>query len=222
MAAMPTDESGVDLWQEWRARPPHANESFITDGIIDPQRWARAPRRVMFLLKEAYDRSPSRQGFDLPEWLRTAPEPRKGQTWKNAGRWAYLLQRVEPGHIPEPPSEEEGFEALLGAAIVNVKKSGGRSRSDAEDIARYAQDDSDLLRRQVEGIAPDVVVTGGTWAAAQSILGGSSFVMHRCHRSKELGLFLLNFWHPAAQLHRMALYYALGGIAQVAIEHDLL
>lgn len=47
----------MDTLERWQELEPYQN-GFIRDGIIDPSRWQKAPRRVCFLLKEAYGERP--------------------------------------------------------------------------------------------------------------------------------------------------------------------
>lgn len=56
------------LEERWRCR--HGNGRFIWDGIIHKERWGEAPRKVLFLLKEAYAGEAWPDGFDLPCYVR--------------------------------------------------------------------------------------------------------------------------------------------------------
>lgn len=204
--------------EKWRAAPHHTGQPFISDGIIDPSRWEKAPRRALFLLKEAYDSSETQAGFDLCERLRSRSSWRRKATIRNLGRWAHLLHHFEPGNIPPFPRDDEADKAFLASALVNVKKSGGCPRSAEEDIVRCAQSDRERLLEQIGHIRPDVIVLGGTWGAAKVLwppLGhdpSQVIVSYRCHRTR-LGP-LVHFWHPAAHSPKKLLYYGLAGIIQ--------
>ena len=43
-----------DVLEKWQAGRLHATETFVSDGPIDPNRWLKIERRVLFLAKEAY------------------------------------------------------------------------------------------------------------------------------------------------------------------------
>ena len=212
--------------EKWRGSPHHAGRAFIVDGVIDESRWARAPRRVLFLLKEAYDSSKEQAGFDLRERLRTQKGWRRKATIRNLGRWAHLLHHFEPGDIPPFPSDDEADDAFLASALVNVKKSGGRSRSSEDDILEYARSDRALLLEQLEHICPDVIVLGGTWGPAKQLwppLGqepSEVMVSYRCHRTTLAPL--INYWHPAAHGSKKLFYYGLAGIMQSGSSSDFL
>ncbi len=57
------------ILKEWRERPPNATETFVSDGPIDPNRWLKIERRVLFLAKESYG-GPG----GLPELVREEPQ----------------------------------------------------------------------------------------------------------------------------------------------------
>ena len=202
-----------ELEAEWQARPHHQGRAFVSDGIIDESRWRSAPRRVLFLLKEAYDSRPQPIGFDLRQFIRDRRN-QGGMTWARVGQWSSLLHRAEPGFTPEFPNAEDSRTAPLSVAVVNIKKSGGSTRSTRDDIFRYAATDAELLRRQIAQIKPDVIIAGGTWEAASVLFPEREKISSRFHRMDIAPC--VNFWHPAAQAHNKLLYFALAGILNAA------
>ena len=56
--------------EKWKKRPLHATETFVFDGPIDPDRWLKIERRVLFLAKEAYRGDGSSESWNLPELVR--------------------------------------------------------------------------------------------------------------------------------------------------------
>lgn len=185
----------------------------MRDGIIDPARWHRAPRRILFLLKEAY-RSDGGGDFDLCELVRDAWKGPKYRLWHNLARWACGIQRSTAGSLPPfPEAADDLTEALLGSAVVNIKKSDGRSRSADEDLAQYAHDDGELLVRQIQMIDPEIVICGNTWRHYRSLcehrkLGDMVYQTN--------GTPFVDFWHPAQQVHKKLSYYALLGAVQAS------
>jgi len=204
-----------ELAQKWKELDHHRGKAFIADGIIDEESWARAPRKVLFLLKEAYDTRLNSDGFDLRTLVKNRRDKIAGPTWWRMGCWAYLLHNVDATHTPcFPPSRSTMRLAVLSSAVVNVKKSDGKKRSDMKEIAQYAEKDRDLLRQQISEIGPDIIVAGGSWAAVPIIWDVRKKISNRFH-STSAGP-LINFWHPAAQIHNDLLYYSLAGILQAA------
>lgn len=201
-----------ELIERWQERSHHRGEAFIVDGILDEELWAQAPRKVLFLLKEAYTQKPN--GFDLRRHVRAGKRV-AGPTWWRMGCWAYLLHHFDIARSPCFPAERSVMRsALLSSAVVNVKKSNGKNTSDMDDIVEYAKRDGDLLREQISNINPDIIVAGGTWAAVPLIWKDSRKTSHRFHQTSAGPL--INFWHPAAQIHNDLLYYSLAGILQAA------
>jgi hypothetical protein len=207
------------LWKDWRSRSHHVGRGFVTDGVIDPTRWQRSDRRVLFLLKEAYgDPSPSVPvDWDLCEYGRKVTEVGNlgGMFWTLA-YWSYALNRGSPDGVPPFPDDQialdQAKESLLSAAIVNVKKSGGVSASDLGDLRQYVKLDGDLLRQQIQMLQPQIVVCGNTWSLIQELWPDARKVYD--HLWKVPGQFLIiDFVHPAHRGLGWLRYYALGFLA---------
>lgn len=200
-----------NIFSEWRLREPHLEQRFIEDGIIDFKKWEKSPRKVLFLLKEAYDTNQDSSGFSLTTLVREKWKGPKGTTWWRMGYWAYLLQNISISNLPDyPANKREAKEALLSSAVVNIRKSGGKKKSDPKVIAEYATRDRDLLRRQIDDISPNFVVCGGTWPQTKHIWPYASGVSSRFLRNDEINI--INFWHPATRWNNHLMYFSLGGI----------
>lgn len=199
------------LFDEWRTRARHVDQPFVTDGAIDPDKWEAAPRRVAFLLKEAYDTDSASDGFDLPGLIRQRWRKLRGPTWRRIAQWAYLVQRFKVAGTPSFPGEAASLDdALLQAAVVNIRKSGGTKISDSVTIANYAESDGDLLVRQIEFLRPEIVVCGGTWTAANHLWPEAHEASDRFFEVGER--VFINFWHPAVRWPNELLYFGLAGI----------
>jgi hypothetical protein len=96
-------------------------------------------------------------------------------------------------------NDEELREALLSSAVINIKKSNGRSSSEDEEFKEFARLDGDVLKRQVSLIDPEFVICGHTW----------KFVFHLWPEARKAGewkhrigtLVFVDFWHPASIAH---------------------
>ncbi len=97
---------------------------------------------------------------------------------------------------------------------VNVKKTSGSYVSDSREIYESAIDNADILKKQLELYAPDLVICCGTEDA----------FVNACFRDKEIDwrmtsrgiwyfrdndMMVISFSHPAAQVRDCYLYYAL-------------
>ncbi|MDQ3441108.1 MAG: hypothetical protein M3478_12245, partial [Planctomycetota bacterium] len=81
---------------------------------------------------------------------------------KNVGRWAYLLRHAT--QTLTPPFEQCDLHwraALSTAAVVNVKKTGGRGCSDLREIRNHFRQHSARFFEQVNLLAPRIIVTCG-------------------------------------------------------------
>lgn len=63
-------EAHQAVLKTWWKRPPHHSETFVSDGPIDPDRWLKIERRVLFLAKEAHGEVGPGETWDLPKLIR--------------------------------------------------------------------------------------------------------------------------------------------------------
>lgn len=209
-------ESYESLLDEIASRSHHQGNRFVRDGILDEERWASAPRKILFLLREAYEKRRRPEGFDQREKIRDWGKP-KGKTLRAIANWAFAAHRGTSSHIPVIVSvnKPERSEACLASAIVNVKKSGGESRSDLNQVAKFCELDADKIREQIEMINPEIIICGGTWAEASRFIWRDDEkheVYARTYSVRDR--FVFDFWHPANQFPKVLNYYALGCLLQ--------
>ena len=201
-----------EVLDKWAQREHHADKGFIRDGIIDPARWRKAPRKVLLLLKEGYGEG---EDWDLRELIREQWQRPKGNVWWKAAYWCYAAQNAVP-RIPAFPSLDDDrkalIEALLSAGAVNIKKSDGGSSSNDDDIERYATADGDLLKSQIDLINPDIVICGNTWWFVKHLWPMAQQIYDLVWMSD--GVLFVDFWHPANRFPHVLNYYALGCLIQ--------
>jgi hypothetical protein len=209
------------LLTECSQGPHHQGKGkyFIKDGIVDPRRWASAARpKVLLLLKEAYHGES--EHWDLREYVRKLEHP--DRSLLNSAYWCYAIQCIARGSLQPVPfratrkSEyEQAVEALKSSAIVNVKKSEGKSESSDEEIADYAKKDGPFIRQQIELIKPDVVVCGNTWVPVEHLWPDKDkdYIHDGVCRVGRTAVFI-NFWHPSRRnlIADEIKYYALVGL----------
>ena len=193
----------------WRARPPHDTETFVSDGPIDPNRWSEIEPRVLFLAKEAHWEDRPDETWDLPKLIREEWKGPRKKLWWTLGYWAYGIQRLTSGPIPSNPKDgqfwNEVTESVLASAIVNIKKSRGRSSSSDDDLRKYAQKDGDLLKQQVACLSPHIVVCCRTWDLVRNLWPNATQISERVHNID--GMRVLDFWHPANRYPDVMNYY---------------
>lgn len=202
------------------ARKHHVGKGFHKDGIFDRDCFAGAPRKILFLLKEAYSED---CGYDLRRHIRSPVG--FGPTWWSIVHWGYALQHAAPGWMPPYPAfyesgdNEKAAAILLSTAVINIKKSDGEHTTKDQDIYDYAHWDGDLLRQQVELIAPHIVVCGGTWWAVKHLWPESEEISERVWKIP--GITFLDFWHPAARKGKFLMYDELCQLTERALFGDV-
>lgn len=209
-------EAHEELMRAWSLSHLHAGQTFVRDGIIDPERWAEARRKVLFVLHEAYGSPEHAAGRDLRTAIRTQPNGPGRRTWWTVAYWAYALQNLSDGRLPRFPDDLEtsaaAGEALLSSAVINIKKSNGRAAQDWDDLMLYADQDGSFIRRQVDLIDPQLVVCSNVWC----------LIRDRWPDARQLydmvwladGRVFVDFWHPANPFPKSLNYYALAAVVQ--------
>jgi len=214
------------LMQNWKKRDLHSGKSFgkkpvfIEDGIIDFDRWSKVKRKVLFLLKEAYQKEQGDEDWSLTELIRNNWQGPKHKVWWTVSYWLYVLQKSDKNHVPNLPRNETEFaeckEYLLSSAVVNIKKSSGRSRSVEEDLSQYLNEDKDLLYDQIALINPDIIICGYTFEYLRVIMKttgneieDSDGIVFQFDK-----IMAFDYWHPANQFPEKLCYYTLGHFCQ--------
>ena len=158
-------ESENALFKLWKPRYSDGDH-FVSDGAVDPDEYARAPRKVVFVLKEVNDEDGG--DWDLRKMLRNSGDDDNWRWWNTVARWVEGIQSL-PQVVPwrEFPSldsvqwRERRQEALRKIVAVNLKKKpGGPTANDAE-IRKAAKKDRDLISEQLSLYAPDFVICCG-------------------------------------------------------------
>jgi hypothetical protein len=204
------------LMKRWQKKAFHKNKEFIGDGIIDIQRWEKADRKIMFLLKEAYG------GYgDLCSLIREEWKGPKYKIWWTTSYWLYALRKASAKFIAPFPKEQKQFEEcveyLLSSAVVNIKKSDGKTSSTKDDLDKYVREDVDMLKEQITLINPGIILCGYTfdhfckiWPGKVTPLGNTELVFRAGPH------VVINWWHPANQYPNDLCYYALCAVVQEA------
>jgi hypothetical protein len=205
------------LLEEWKSLPHHLNKGFIYDGIIDQDRWAQSPRKILFINKEAYDDDGS-DGLDLRELIRCKCDGRPSNgAYKVIANWAYALHHASPDpSVPFPEwsqiDPEGARESLLSCSVMNIKKSGGKTSSDHQDLQAYVEKDGDLIKRQVELINPDIIVCGHVWYLIKHLWPNPVNIYDEVLEVD--GRVIIDFWHPSNRYPDEMNYYALAALIQ--------
>lgn len=218
----------LERWKKKQAkgRIDHRAGVFISDGVACPEQWFSQDVRPLFLLKEAYGGDCD---WDLRDHFMRDKVMVGNITWRRITQWTRGIMGTTADEMPPFEKEEGpvrfGNEQLRKIAVMNVKKSGGRPRSDHDDLAAYAAYDSAEIAEQVRLIDPTVIVCGYTcdYLAMALDLGLKE------ERNGNLFYFLdlnghevvvLDYWHPSNQYPDLMNYYGLMGAYQQALRSE--
>lgn len=205
----------VSLMDRWRNQPHHQGRPFISDGIIDNKKWVSAKRKVLILLKEAYDNSENPQGFDLCQLIREDWRGARYKIWWLIAKWCYGIQQFE-GRIPDLSAaeftDERTSDALLHAAVVNIKKSGGKKSSSDDEIKDFAKKDGLFIYEQIEKINPEIMICGNTWSSVKHLWPEPSRVYDLVYYTG--GRHIVDFWHPSNKWPNILNYYSVMSMLQ--------
>ena len=162
----PITEKENELFEDWRESwPPELRGSFVNDGMVDPDEYARAPVKLLFVLKEVNDEDGG--GWDLREVLRRGGQP---QTWNTVARWVEGIEALPKvlswdEHFEGQPDLRRRQQALRKIIAVNLKKEPGGDEATPHKVREAAQRDRRFILDQLSlyagGCAPDYVICCG-------------------------------------------------------------
>lgn len=198
----------------WSREAHHDESTFLKDGIVNPAVWEQQSVKVLGLFKEAYTKG--NPAFDMRHELRdSAPY----MFWHNTARWTRaVISTVESGKALgyNELSWKEGNDWLAKIAVVNVKKSGGKTRSSNADLKKYVNLDKERLRQQIDWINPTIILCGGIFHFYKQIYGNDNVIgipgAERCYLHKNR--LVIDFWHFSCRINKEDTYKKLGELVQ--------
>ena len=214
--------------KEQYANINHATNKFIPDGIVNTDLWKDSEhKKILYVLKEAHT-GENEPAFDLAEWLRDKHP--SSRIWNRIARWTYGIQNTSANSIARyilDIDKDEGKRTQLfeQIAVINLKKSGGESRSVIEEVAAYARSDREEIIRELQLIDPDIVICGSTFRILHRIVFRNDPLVGKsaCDNwyyylnldGKER--LYIDYYHPANHWSDLVNYYAITNIYQQAI-----
>ena len=202
-----------ELFKKWKSRKIHKGEAFICDGMFDKKKWEEADKKILFLGKELPNRS--QDSWDLTDRIR---EGYRSKLWWNVARWAYGIQSTTESCIKDFPGEEEATEPLLSCAFVNIKKSGGKSPSNDDDLKKYVESDKTLIKKQINLLEPDVIVFCGTWKFVEHLWDNPDEISDLVYKKDQR--ILIDYHHPAFPCRQKVMFFALCFVYQKALQRE--
>ena len=225
------------LFQYWKRKPVsgsvnHSEGVFISDGVVDPDTWFNQECRPLFLLKEAYN---GESDWSLTNHLREGTE-RCGATWRRVSQWTEgLLNTTKDAIHPfwQQGTVRYGNKFLRRIAVMNVKTSGGKKRSNDQELLEYAEFDKLELSEQRQLVNMfclmhiPVIICGYTIQCLNRILpiavkerAGQSPNLYYWAEINQHPVLILDYWHPSNQYPDFMNYYGLVGAYQQALKEE--
>lgn len=150
---MDNEAADAQLWKRWQDSYP-ADTLLTKDGA--GAEYSSATRRILVVLKEP-NASP---GTDARDQLNKGVQH---QVWYALARWCCGLLRGFPNYDIIAHDRALLSEALRSVAVINLKKVSGGATADGASIHRYAIRDRELLREQIRGLTPHLILACGTF-----------------------------------------------------------
>lgn len=184
------------LSDKWQAKRKYSN--FVYDGILCKEKWEDESPKIMFLLKESADHFTRISESEI--------DVRKGNGnhfWWNICYWKYVVKSLSQNIVPyfinadELPESKNQYK-LDSISYVNIKKQcDNKTKSDDREILRYAINDKDFLKEQIDLINPSVVfcsnITFKCYETIYNKLNTSINDLYFLHN----GRLIIKFYHPS-------------------------
>ena len=186
-------------------------DNFISDGCADCVKYAAAPVRLLFVLKEVN----GGENWDLRELLN---EGARTQSWSTVARWVRNIFDLESDYTwadlkEQSDSDNARSKYLSQICAVNLKKSPGESVADTKRIEDAAQKDKEFLKEQLQMYQADIVILCGTREQYQIVMESKAH-WQMTDRGIEYyidgkGSVVISYSHPAARISPCLLHYGL-------------
>lgn len=133
----------------------------IEDGIIDTEIFKKEPIKILFILKEAYDKDTKGNftkdgGWNLPELIKKMiKEFRLTQIPTFNGLFLFSAQYFQNSNL----------EVMQKIAYINVIKESGESETKGKKLETEFERNKTLLLSQIQEIEPDIIIFAGNGIA---------------------------------------------------------
>ncbi len=199
-----------DLFLKWREGYGAEAGRMCLDGIVCEKDYDNTDPKLLFVAKE-----PNTDGvFDFRKWW---CEEVKYAFTKRLCEWTYGIRNGFPPLSDFDKDEGNKLAAIRSISFINLKKVGGSGSADSAKIQYTTERDRGFLRRQIDIVAPDVVVGGvgdsGLWSVLFPDITledcGFDIRVARVGRIK-----VVDFYHPSYRIPRAMSYSLLGRVFQ--------
>ena len=146
----------------------------IYDGVVDAEAYLASKPKVLWILKEPYDDfdaqgMPAGGGWtmfkDFGEGDTLAKSLNRNAALRNVSYASYAIQNGIGSYaeLPWITDRPEAYEkAVRSIAYVNIGKMPGKTTTSDEHLSKLYRDWKDILFKQIDLYAPDVIIVCGT------------------------------------------------------------
>lgn len=187
--------------------------SFLPDGIIDPDKYFSADKKVLFIAKEANwggnDEENEISSQEDEFWLRIVvnkEQYKDGNIIYNESKFSKGLAMLYNAYINNSfDTPDYSHEGLKNVAFINLNKRGGYSYCSYSTLKGYAQEYGKLIAQQIDLINPDIIICCGTNLV--SIL--NDYVTSKTCKAKIIGVYHPSYYGVSKLAHLKMLECAL-------------
>ncbi len=185
--------------------------NYERDGAMNEKLWESAPIKILYVLKETagYDKCPAFNLKDeIPLWLKKAVP-----TYTKIAKLSLVLLKSfeRKSSLTKEECKSLGknptalFEALEHCAVINIKKTSGKSKSWDTVIRDNFNKNADFLQKQIDNLKPNIVIAGSSvcWECLSNNKNGlfkdvvnKKLNKHDCKKFGDIVFYHAN--HPSA------------------------
>ena len=197
------------LFNDWKATMPDGAD-FIPDGAANPEKYCKAPLRLLYILKEPNGSGP----YDIREVMKSGD---RLETWTVIARWTQALferhKDIDWYQISNQNVSEQIQKYNSCVAAINLKKVPGKHVANNSLIISSARKDKTFIRRQIEIYQPDIIILCGTEPAYTAISDNPIEWKMTRHGVRyyydENERLTISYSHPKARVSPNILHYGL-------------
>jgi len=161
------------LFSEWKATKEIVHKNSIADGVVHAETYINTTPRLLFLAREAHWEDEG--DHDIRGYLAKGAPGVTFRNWQVIARWTRAITTAEDVPWEDVDDEARGQdfkkEEFRKIAFVNIKKQGGSSSVNWNELVTYTKVCAQLVRRQIELYNPNIIVCNGTiWLLERFIL----------------------------------------------------
>jgi len=204
-----------ELLGEWKMQFPFEESDFYADGIINEELYMQSPpgKKLLFLTKEpnAINHEKNSDRSFVTEWNTMVPEYFFAI---RIAEWAYGIHHDFPPFDGIPKNRHEYLKRI---AFMNVKKSGGKGLAINKTIAETTREQLDNIRKEIDIIEPDIIITGLSEEKIRQILWKDIAWKdsgYTCKIGRHENTKIIDFYHPSCRAPAAATYSLLQNIVR--------